>query len=136
MEAAEEGVKEARPDGFSDKNLHVGVASVEPGTGALRGFYGGQDYLKSQINWAVAGGMAGLDVQAVRAGDRAQGRLLAQGHLRRATRRTTSPTGTGTVNNEGTGPDGLGNDYGAAVNADLRDRGVDQHRVRRHDQRR
>ena len=36
---------EARPEGFSDKQLHVGVASVEPGTGAVRGFYGGQDYL-------------------------------------------------------------------------------------------
>ena len=35
------------------------MASVEPGTGALRGFYGGQDYLDSQINWAVAGGMVG-----------------------------------------------------------------------------
>ena len=34
-------------------------ASVEPGTGALRGFYGGQDYLDSQINWAEAGGMVG-----------------------------------------------------------------------------
>ena len=41
---------------FSDKYLHVAVASVEPGTGALRGFYGGQDYLDSQINWAVTGG--------------------------------------------------------------------------------
>ncbi|SDC42751.1 transglycosylase domain-containing protein [Nocardioides lianchengensis] len=59
MDAAQAGVKEARPEGFSDKNLHVGVASVEPGTGAIRGFYGGQDYLKSQLNWAVAGGQAG-----------------------------------------------------------------------------
>ena len=32
------------------------VASVDPATGALRGMYAGQDYLKSQINWAVAGG--------------------------------------------------------------------------------
>ena len=59
MDAAEDGVTEARPEGFSDKKLHVGVATVEPGTGALRGFYGGQDYLESQINWAVAGGQAG-----------------------------------------------------------------------------
>jgi len=59
MDAAAEGVKEARPEGFGDKNLHVGVASVEPGTGAIRGFYGGQDYLQSQLNWAVAGGQAG-----------------------------------------------------------------------------
>ena len=59
MTAAAEGVAEARPDGLSDKELHVGVASVEPGTGAVRGFYGGQDYLQSQINWAVSGGQGG-----------------------------------------------------------------------------
>ena len=40
----------------------------------LLGFYGGQDYLDSQINWAVAGGMAGstmkaaTDVAAIRDG--------------------------------------------------------------------
>jgi membrane peptidoglycan carboxypeptidase len=59
MAAAAAGVTEARPDGLSDKELHVGVASVEPGTGAVRGFFGGQDYLQSQINWAVAGGQGG-----------------------------------------------------------------------------
>ncbi|HYF73970.1 MAG TPA: transglycosylase domain-containing protein, partial [Nocardioides sp.] len=58
MDAAEEGVKASRPD-LSDKALHVGVASVEPGTGAVRGIFGGQDFLQSQINWAVAGGQAG-----------------------------------------------------------------------------
>jgi membrane peptidoglycan carboxypeptidase len=57
MSAAEEGVKEIRPKGL--KGLHAAVASVEPGTGALRGFYAGQDYLKSQINWAVSGGQPG-----------------------------------------------------------------------------
>ncbi len=59
MNSAIAGVKEARPDGFSDEELHVGVASVEPGTGAVRGMYGGQDYLKSQLNWALNGGQAG-----------------------------------------------------------------------------
>ncbi|TNM38691.1 penicillin-binding protein [Nocardioides albidus] len=59
MTAAAEGVAEQRPEGFGPKQLHVAVASVEPGTGAVRGFYGGQDYLQSQINWAVAGGQAG-----------------------------------------------------------------------------
>lgn len=59
MGAAIAGVKEARPEGFSDEQLHVGVASVEPGTGAVRGIYGGQDYLKSQHNWAINGGQAG-----------------------------------------------------------------------------
>ncbi|WP_408897485.1 transglycosylase domain-containing protein [Nocardioides sp. R1-1] len=59
MSAAAEGVAEQRPEGFGPQQLHVGVASVEPGTGAVRGFYGGQDYLQSQINWAVSGGQAG-----------------------------------------------------------------------------
>ena len=72
MDAAQEGVAEVRPRlrgdpgregqhraGFGDKDLHIGVASVEPGTGAVRGIFGGQDYLDSQINWAVAGGQAG-----------------------------------------------------------------------------
>ncbi|WP_275106636.1 transglycosylase domain-containing protein, partial [Nocardioides caeni] len=58
MNAAREGVLEVKPEGFG-KQLHVGVASVEPGTGALRGFYGGQDFLESQLNWAVEGGQAG-----------------------------------------------------------------------------
>ncbi len=59
MDAAVQGVGEARPDGFGDKQLHIGVATVEPGTGAVRGIFGGQDFLDSQINWAVAGGQAG-----------------------------------------------------------------------------
>ncbi|WGY02132.1 transglycosylase domain-containing protein [Nocardioides sp. QY071] len=59
MAAAAEGVAEQRPEGFGPKQLHVAVASVQPGTGAVRGFYGGQDYLESQINWAVSGGQAG-----------------------------------------------------------------------------
>jgi membrane peptidoglycan carboxypeptidase len=57
MKATEEGVKEIRPTGR--KQLHVAAASVEPGTGALRAFYGGQDYLESQLNWALAGGQVG-----------------------------------------------------------------------------
>ncbi|NYJ03569.1 membrane peptidoglycan carboxypeptidase [Nocardioides thalensis] len=64
MTAAEDGVLAARPDGFSDKELHVGVASVEPGTGAVRGFYAGQDYLQSQLNWAIEGGQAGSTFKA------------------------------------------------------------------------
>jgi membrane peptidoglycan carboxypeptidase len=59
MTAVEEGVLAGKPEDFGDKFLHIGAASVEPGTGALRGLYGGQDYLDSQINWAVAGGQAG-----------------------------------------------------------------------------
>ena len=58
MNAAREGVKEERPEGFG-KNLHIAVASVEPGTGAVRGIFAGHDYLDSQLNWAVSGGQAG-----------------------------------------------------------------------------
>jgi membrane peptidoglycan carboxypeptidase len=65
MAAAEEGVKEVRPEGkeFSDKNLHIGVASVDVGTGAVQGIFAGQDFLDSQINWAIAGGQAGSSVK-------------------------------------------------------------------------
>jgi membrane peptidoglycan carboxypeptidase len=63
MDAAEEGVLEARPEGFSDKELHIGVASVQVDIGAVRGIYGGQDYLQSQINWAQAGGLAGSSMK-------------------------------------------------------------------------
>ncbi len=59
MDAALNGMKEVRPDGFGYKDLHVAVATVEPGTGAVRGIYAGQNYLDSQLNWAVAGGQAG-----------------------------------------------------------------------------
>ncbi len=59
MRALEEGVLEQRPKFKGQRKLHVGAASVEPGTGAVRGIYGGQDYLDSQINWAVEGGQAG-----------------------------------------------------------------------------
>jgi membrane peptidoglycan carboxypeptidase len=73
MAAASNGVNLIRNNGigghpdlksFSRKNLHVAVAEVQPGTGALLGFYGGQNYLQSQINWAVSGGMAGSTMKA------------------------------------------------------------------------
>ena len=64
MAAAEQGQAAQRPEGFDGGALHVAVASVEVGTGALLGFYGGQDYLDSQINWSVAGGMAGSTFKA------------------------------------------------------------------------
>ena len=65
MEAAEEGVDEVRPEGkeFGDKFLHIGVASVEVDSGAVRGIFAGQDFLDSQINWAIAGGQAGSSVK-------------------------------------------------------------------------
>jgi membrane peptidoglycan carboxypeptidase len=35
------------------KDLHIGLASVKPGTGRLLTMYGGPDFLKSQLNWAT-----------------------------------------------------------------------------------
>ncbi|WP_201931843.1 transglycosylase domain-containing protein [Nocardioides donggukensis] len=57
MDATQAAVDEVQPKGL--KGLHTATASVQPGTGALRGFYAGQDYLDSQINWAVSGGQPG-----------------------------------------------------------------------------
>ena len=79
MADVEEAVEEQRPDAGmpgapGNKDLHIGAATVDTATGELLGFYGGQDYLQSQINWAVAGGMAGstmkaaTDVAAIREG--------------------------------------------------------------------
>ncbi len=114
-------VKQVRPgtgfDGqrITDQELHVGVAAVEPGTGALRGFYGGQDYLKSQINWAATGGMVGSTMKAVTLAT-----AITEGFSLKDTFEGNSPYEFPDgleVNNEGTGPDGLGNDYGSAVSA-------------------
>jgi membrane peptidoglycan carboxypeptidase len=57
MSAAEQGVLGERPEGL--KKLHVATASVDVKTGALMGFYAGQDYLDSQLNWAALGGSPG-----------------------------------------------------------------------------
>jgi membrane peptidoglycan carboxypeptidase len=89
---------------------------VEPGTGAVRGFYGGQDYLDSQINWAVTGGMVGSTFKPF-----AVAAALKEGYSLKDTFDGNSPfyyNGEGTgdkVRNEGSGSDGLGTDYGSAV---------------------
>ncbi len=57
MKAAQSGVLEERPQGL--KKLHVATASVDVNSGALQGFYAGQDYLDSQLNWASLGGSPG-----------------------------------------------------------------------------
>ncbi|MEU0269213.1 transglycosylase domain-containing protein [Nocardioides sp. NPDC006303] len=66
MKTAEDAVRDVRPEDkkavnakHPENELHVGAATVDVKTGALKGFYGGQDYLDSQINWAASGGMAG-----------------------------------------------------------------------------
>ncbi len=81
MKAAEAGVLSERPQGL--KKLHVATASVDVQTGGLIGFYAGQNYLESQLNWAVARQLTRILLQAVRPGRRPEGRVRSQGHLRR-----------------------------------------------------
>ena len=96
----------------------------------VRGFYGGQDYLQSQINWAATGGMAGSTIKPLTVAAGPQAGLLDQGHLRgqlalrvprrhrgRATR-ARAPTASATTT--------------ASRSSWSRRRGVDQHRLRRH----
>ena len=110
MDAAEQGVTEVRPQGPDlDKNLHVGAASVDVATGAVKGIYAGQDYLESQINWAVAGGMGGSTMKpfALAAG-------LKAGFSLKDTFDGNSPfdlpDGNGDIENQGD------ESYGSAVN--------------------
>lgn len=120
MANAAAGVAEVRPD-ISDDELHVAVASVEPGTGALKGFYGGQDYLTSQINWAVTGGQPGSTFKAF-----AVAAALEAGFSLEDTFDGNSPyyydpddegdDDAARARNEGEGSDGLGTDYGSSVN--------------------
>ncbi|HYO33507.1 MAG TPA: transglycosylase domain-containing protein [Nocardioidaceae bacterium] len=55
--AAGRAVEAVRPEDRAQ--LHIALASVEPGTGALRAMIGGRNFLDSQINWATAGGSPG-----------------------------------------------------------------------------
>lgn len=106
MRAVQDGVLSVKPD-VRDRFLHIGAAAVEPGTGALVGFYGGQDYLDSQINWAVAGGMAGSTFKAF-----TDAAAISQGYSLKDTFEGNSPIelpdGT-TFENQGD------QDYGSAV---------------------
>jgi len=110
MDAAEQAVAQERPAGFSDKQLHVGVASVNVQTGGLLGFFGGQDFLKSQLNWAAAPDSPGSAFKpfAVAAG-------IKDGFSLKDTFQGNSPytfPDGSTVVNEG---EGGGTDYGAKV---------------------
>ncbi len=51
MQDAQKAVYDVRPKG--KLQLHVGLASVEPATGAVRAIIGGRNYLSSQLNWAT-----------------------------------------------------------------------------------
>jgi membrane peptidoglycan carboxypeptidase len=57
MKAVEDGINAVKPEGKPD--LHAAAASIDVKTGKLLGFYAGQDYLKSQLNWAMLGGSPG-----------------------------------------------------------------------------
>ena len=57
MAASKDGVLEQRPKGL--KGLHAASASVDVKSGALLGFYAGQNYLDSQLNWAALGNSPG-----------------------------------------------------------------------------
>jgi membrane peptidoglycan carboxypeptidase len=110
MSAAEQAVIEVRPEGFDKGALHVATASVDVKTGALLGFYGGQDYLDSQINWAVAGGMIGSTAKPFTVAT-----ALEEGFALKDTFEGNSPFEFPDgleVKNEGSG---TGTDYGSAV---------------------
>lgn len=110
MAAATSGVADNRPPGL--KQLHIAVATVDPATGGLRGFYAGQDYLKSNggTNWALTGGAPGSAFKpfAVAAG-------IEGGYSLDSTFQGDSPyefPNGDTVVNEGPGD---GNDYGSEI---------------------
>jgi membrane peptidoglycan carboxypeptidase len=108
MKASKEGVLAEKPTGL--KKLHVATASVDVKTGALLGFYGGQNYLDSQLNWAALGGSPGSAFKpfALAAG-------LKAGFALKDTFDGNSPytfeNGSKVVN-EG---EGTGNNYGSAI---------------------
>ena len=109
MKASEQGVLDQRPQGL--KKLHVASASVDVKTGALRGFYAGQNYLESQLNWARLGSSPGSAFKpfALSAG-------IKGGFSLKDTFDGNSPyeykEGGGQVVNEGGGD---GTDYGSAI---------------------
>ncbi|MET0837391.1 MAG: transglycosylase domain-containing protein [Marmoricola sp.] len=109
MKAAEDGVLAERPPGL--KKLHAATASIDVQTGALMGFYAGQDYLDSQLNWATLGGSPGSSFKpfALAAG-------LKDGYSLRdrfdGNAPFVLPDGSGEVGNQG---EGKGESYGSAI---------------------
>jgi len=103
------GVLSQRPPGL--KQLHIGATTIDVKTGAVRGIFGGQDYLKSAFNWALKGGQPGSSFKpfALSAGIKAGFSLkdTFQGNSP-----YVFPDGL-EVKNEGPGN---GNNYGAKIN--------------------
>jgi membrane peptidoglycan carboxypeptidase len=58
QKASIKAVKAERPRANAD-GVHIGIAAVEPGTGALRAMYGGPNYLENSVNYALAGQQPG-----------------------------------------------------------------------------
>lgn len=56
-------IRQERPEGRYP-GLHIGAASIDVKTGALRAMFGGQDYLRSPYNWALRGGQPGSTFKA------------------------------------------------------------------------
>ena len=94
--------------------LHVATASIDVGSGALLGFYGGQDYLSSQHNWAATGGHAGSTMKVF-----ATAAAIAQGYSLKSTWAGDSPfttyTGTQVVNEGEQAGVADGMDYGQHI---------------------
>ena len=108
MDAAEQGSSRRAPRASATSSCTSASASVEVGTGAVRGFYAGQDYLRSQINWAVAGGQAGSSLKPF-----ALAPGIRQGFSLKDTFDGNSPIEvTDTLEFENQGDE----DYGSAVN--------------------
>ena len=109
MRAIRNGVHAVQPKGL--KQLHTGAVSLDNRTGAVRGIFGGQDYLKSSFNWALKGGQPGSSFKpfALAAG-------LKDGFSLKDTFQGNSPyvfPDGSEVKNEGSGS---GTSYGAAIN--------------------
>ena len=99
------------PEGpeFSDKNLHVGVASVQVDTGAVRGIFAGQDFLEvpDQLGGRRRAGAARRSSRSRwPPGSRRASRSRTPSTATRPSSSRTAPT----IRNEGD------NDYGSAVN--------------------
>ena len=109
MRAIRNGVHAVQPKGL--KQLHTGAVSLDNQTGAVRGIFGGQDYLKSPFNWALKGGQPGSSFKpfALAAG-------IKDGFSLKDTFQGNSPyvfPDGSEVKNEG---GGSGTSYGAKIN--------------------